>query len=341
MRMIGRRAFVSGAGALTALAAYPLSAKNQKLYANIMAPRSRVMMVNDLAGDPDGLFAAAHALLSPSIEMRGLVGSFALGPEQTSERARFNADQILKLMGVTGKVPTFVGAEKKMTDAKAPMPSAGAQAIINEALRTDTKLPLYVAVGGGLTDVASALLIEPRITDKFTLIWIGGNGLVDGVRGEYNYGLDPIAAQSIFNVSTVALWQVSSAVYGDCLVSRSELEAQVAPFGKIGRWMCDRLDDAAKQMEKYRLNTGETWILGDSPLVHLTALTDWVPNRNGWTMSQDRTASSDYKELFVPRILPDGSFEMRIDGRMMRHYTSIDTRTMFGDFFAKMKLAYG
>jgi purine nucleosidase len=337
---MNRRQVLQGSSLIAASALLPAAMLEAKPIVSALGPRARVMIVNDLAGDPDGLFATVHALLSPSIEVRGIVCSAALGPEETAQRGFETAREMLALMGLPKKITAYPGAGSKLASDKAPVRSAGVQAIIDEALRTDTKLPLYLTVGGGLTEMASALLIEPKIAEKCTLIWIGGNPLGEGATGEYNYGLDPIAARTVFNDTAVPIWQVSSAVYSDCLVSRSELEESVAPHGAIGKWLCDKLDATAQRFGKYGLNTGETWILGDSPLVQLTALSDWVPNRNGWVTTLDRTKSSHFEELFVPRIAPDGSYQRRSDGRKMRHYTSIDTRTMFGDFFAKMRLNY-
>jgi purine nucleosidase len=174
-----RRQLIQTSSFLAAGALLPTSV-DAKSYAPPLGPRARVMLVNDLAGDPDGLFAVVHALLSPSTEVRGIVCSGALGPEENAQRALETANEILKLMGLAGKVPTYAGASKKLTTGNVPERSPGIQAIIDEALRTDTKLPLYVTVGGGLTEIASALLIEPKIAEKLTLIWIGGNRLSEG-----------------------------------------------------------------------------------------------------------------------------------------------------------------
>lgn len=43
----------------------------------------------------------------------------------------------------------------------------------------------------------------------------------------------------------------------------------------------------------------------------------------------------------MPRLKSDGTYEPRSDGRKMRAYDTVDTRLMFGDFFAKLKMAYG
>jgi len=41
--------------------------------------------------------------------------------------------------------------------------------------RRDDDLPLYLASGGPLTNVASALRDDPGIASRLTLIWIGGS----------------------------------------------------------------------------------------------------------------------------------------------------------------------
>ena len=43
--------------------------------ADFVTPRMRVIIDNDFSGDPDGLFQLAHHLLSPSVEIRGIIGS--------------------------------------------------------------------------------------------------------------------------------------------------------------------------------------------------------------------------------------------------------------------------
>jgi len=73
--MTDRRQVLVGAGAATlALASQasvaagtPAAAAKgggAKAFARKMGPRCRVMVVNDLSGDIDGLFATVHALLS-------------------------------------------------------------------------------------------------------------------------------------------------------------------------------------------------------------------------------------------------------------------------------------
>lgn len=345
---IERRYFLQGAGLIAAgAAALPLRAfasgspPVNNAFVPHLGPRSRVLVVNDLSGDPDGLYSTVHALLSPSAQVVGIVGTAAtLAMGETAEKSARIADEILALMGLTGKVPTFVGAPGPLPASGEPLRSPGTAAIIAEAMRTDTALPLFVTVGAGLTEVASALMLEPRIAGKFTLVWIGGNPAGSTAPAEYNFNVDRRAAQYVFNDTAVPIWQVTSGVYATCLVSLSEIKAYVAPYGKIGPWLLQQSQALSGKLAGFKFNTGETWILGDSPLVQLTALSDWLPSAIPPPFRFERTGSSQFAEIVAPRLLPGGSYEPRSEGRKIRVYTSIDTRTMFGDFFAKMRLNY-
>ncbi|MCE7798663.1 nucleoside hydrolase [Sphingobium sufflavum] len=309
-------------------------------YAPPAGPRSRLIFVNDLSGDIDGLFAAVHAILSPTSQLRAIVGTGTGRPGETARRSTELAREILSLMPRhAAAIAVQEGAPAKLSDIHSPIRSAGTQAIIDEALRTDTSLPLYVAVGGGLTEVASALLLEPRIADRMTLVWIGGDAYPAGGTGETNFNIDPLAAQYIFNESRVPIWQIPRAVYGTCLVSDTEIQAHVAPHGRIGAWLYARIFEAAGRFNG-AINVGETWCLGDNPLVVLTALHDWVPSVYRPTFRYERNGSSPSEEVFAPLLNRDGTFTPRTDGRKVRIFTAIDNRLMLGDFFAKMQVNF-
>ncbi len=328
-----RRLFLSAAGA-TAFA-------GTKPFVPHFGPRARVIVVNDIAGDPDGLFATVHAFLSPSTEVRGFVGTAANGPGESAARAAELAEEILGLMGLSGKIAIHRGSEGKLAEAGKPSRSPGAEAIVAEAMRSDTQLPLYVTVGGGLTEVASALLIEPRIAERMTLIWIGGHPPEGGTSPEYNFSVDPLAARHIFNETQVPIWQVPSDVYGSCMVSMAELQAHIAPCGAIGEWLYRKFAEGPELLRQYRMNTGETWSMGDNPLVLLSALTAWIPSRIPPPFVFERTGSSRYDEKPVPLLGPDGNYTARPQARAMRLYRTVDTRLMFADMFAKMRINNG
>lgn len=336
--LLGATSFSVGALA-TALAAPAIAAGRASGLLVAQGPRSRMVMVNDLAGDVDGLFALVHALISPSVEVRAVVASGDGEHQGQVAKGVKVGTEALAAVGREG-LHVLAGAPLRMTEADRPVDSPGARAIIAEALRSDSNLPLFVGVGGGLTEIASAILLEPSIADHMTLVWIGGAPYPAGGK-EYNFSIDPIAAQVVFDNPRLRIWQVPMNAYAQCVIAASEIQLRVRPWGSAGAWLFDQFNQSIGFWNRFMgMNTGATWTLGDSPLVLLTALTGWFPSEGFGTrsMSYEQTGSSLYDEPFAPRLNSDGTYAARAQGKRIRSYRMIDTRTMFEDFFARLQL---
>jgi purine nucleosidase len=302
--------------------------------------RQRLIVDNDFAGDPDGLVQMAHHLRSPSVDIRLIIGSHLHADEawvKTDRQATASAAtarELLSVMGLAGTVPVIAGAERAMPTADVPPePTAAAKAIIAEAMRDDP-LPLFYCAGAGLTDLAMALRIEPRIAGRLTLVWIGGPeypglGLPvpGGPPGEYNMTIDVPAVQAVFNRSAIPVWQVPRNTYRRMLFSMAEV-AQMKRAGVVAAWLARKIEAVAIEAARFGVNTGETYVLGDSPLVTLTALQ---------SAFEADPASSDYTMVPAPAVQADGTCQPDPNGRPIRVYTTIDTRLTFGDMLAKLR----
>jgi purine nucleosidase len=318
-------------------------AQTQNIFdTTILKPRYRVIIDNDFGGDPDGLFQLTHALLSPSIDVRAVIGSHLNVNDgfdksnMQAEHAANEARQVMNLMKLAGTVPVIAGSNFAMQNDSTPVKSDAVNFIIKEAMRRDTKLPLFVVCGAGLTEIASAVLTQPEIADKITLIWIGGPEYLDLAAPppnystpEYNLNIDIHAAKVIFNKSSIALWQVPRNAYRQCIVSYAQLLINVKSKGEIGKYLVQKLERVTQLLNKYKLNIGETYILGDSPLVLLTALQS--------TFEAD-PSSSKYVVKMAPAINDQGEYIYNAKGRNIRVYDQLDTRLMFDDFFAKLAM---
>ncbi|HEX7491784.1 MAG TPA: nucleoside hydrolase [Candidatus Limnocylindrales bacterium] len=308
----------------------------------MITPRMRVVTDNDYAGDPDGLFQLAHLLLSPSVDVRAVIGSHLQASEApdssipTANRSRLAADEVVELLGLTGRVRTLEGSNSSLPDRNTPLRSAAAEAIVAEAMR-DSDLPLFVTLGGGLTELASAYLLEPRIAERLTAVWIGGTeypGIAEAPpraqgpdESEYNTTIDIAAAQVVFD-SPIPLWQVPRDAYRQALMSFAELDARIRPCGPIGRYLVALLDKVMADERYPGRNLGETYILGDSPLVLLTAL------QSNWDADP---SSSRYVSRPAPMVDDAGRFLQRPNSRPIRVYVRLDTRLMFEDMIAKLQ----
>ena len=304
----------------------------------VRGARFRVIADNDFAGDPDDLWQLAHHLLSPSVEIRAVVSSRLSAFESiqvastTATQGCVRVRELFSVMGLEAEDLIVAGSDDPLPNQTEPIDSPAARAIVTEAMRDEDK-PLFVTCGGGLTEIASAYLMEPRIADRLTLVWIGGPeypGHADPPAGvlepEYNLGIDPIAARLVFNDSPLRVWQVPRNAYRQCLISDLELHTQVAGLGAFGALLWGELQAIRTQLGFLGIEQAETYIMGDSPLVLLTAL------QSGFDPD---ASSSEYAVVPAPTFDGQARMHMRPDGRLIRVYTRVDTRLMFEDMFAK------
>ncbi len=336
--MLDRRAFTTGLGlALGAAALRPARAQAPQT-----APRQRVILDNDFAGDPDGLFQLAHHLLCPSVDVRLIVGShlhehepWPTAADQPAAAAA-KAGELLGLLGLRGRAPVLAGAGHALPPTGKPPMTPAAEAIVREALR-DVDTPLYYCAGAGLTDLATAWLNEPRIGRHLTLAWIGGPEYPGTPRppgrreAEYNLTIDLRASQVLFNESGIDIWQVPRSTYRQMLVTLAELVARVRPAGAAGDWLVGNVEQVMRLIATLPagsgVGAGETYILGDSPLVTLTALQ---------SPFQPDPSSCDYVLRARPTIDARGEYGKPAGGRPIRVYTRIDTRLTFEDLYARL-----
>lgn len=312
-----------------------------------MPPHTRVISDNDYAGDPDGLVQLAHHALSPSVELVGVLSSH-LAPDggfvEPGTSARLGAEAsatVLKLAGrwegAGGGVPVVTGSETSLPDRNTPVESAAAEFLVAEAMR-DHALPLVATFGAGLTELATAYLLEPRIAERLVAVWIGGPEypeLADPPPdpegpeiSEYNERIDVEAVRVVFD-APIPLWQVPRDAYRQVLVSPAEIDLHIRSAGPLGAHLAEQLDRVQGYADRLGMRFGDCYILGDSPLVLLTALLSTF---------QPAPSSSRYVAMRAPNIGPDGAYLPNPDGRMIRVWTHLDNRLLIGDLFARLAL---
>lgn len=294
----------------------------------------RVIVHADAKNEADDQFAICHHLMSPREMIVGIVaGHFEKNPRKyeemypeggTAHASFLEIEKVVDLMGLTGQVRIAEGSAHSMPDEKTPMPSAGAQLIIDEAMKDDPH-ELYVVCQGTLTDVASAILMEPRIQERMTVVWIGG-GIYPVGGQEFNLMMDINAANVVFS-SKVSLWQVPMDVYKQVAVSLAELQVNVEPYGKIGHYLVQQMVDFNNEFSFFqRWPHGESWGLGDQGTV--TVLLEEYERFNWNWVPAPR---------FDPRSM---NYIHNQNNRPIRVYHTLDSRMTLGDFYAKLKLNF-
>lgn len=282
----------------------------------------RVIIDSDVKNEADDQFAVVHALLSPTLDVRGVIPTH-FGTHRTTAslaESRAELDLILRLLDLDHEVPTADGASHALPDEQTPVDSAGARLIIEEAGRTDAG-PLFIAFLGPLTDMASALLLAPDIAETdTTVIWIGGPPYGDivsvGSWPEFNLKNDIAAANVVFD-SGIRLWQVPANVYRQVVVGYAELEARVEPHGELGAYLAQQVVDFNTRYNRVAI---ESRSLGDSPAIALML---------------DPFCAAMRRQPGV-RFTADGHYETAVPDREILVVESVDVRFLLEDMFAKI-----
>lgn len=226
---------------------------------------TRVVIDNDWAGDPDGLLALAHHVLSPGNEIVAVTSSLLhpmFGPtEGGAERGRALADELLGMLDL--RVPCCRGADTVFT--MSDRPSDAADAIV-AAARHDGQMPLTIVCAGPLTNVADAVYRAPEVAGRIKLVWVGGS-LRDDF--EYNREVDARAESFIMGHPDIEITRFPVETYRQCVCSLAELEMCLAQGGLIGRWLWNQFDSL--EVPDF-IELGDCWVLGDSVPLLVTAL---------------------------------------------------------------------
>lgn len=285
----------------------------------------RVIVDTDAKNEADDQFAIVHGLLSPTLDMRGLIPAhFGTRRSQRSmQESREEIDLLLDLLGMSDSVTVANGAASALPDEHTAVDSPGARLIIEESKLAGEDDPLYVAFLGPLTDMAAAILLDPDLVRRpVIVIWIGGpgyRGYDEGPHVEFNLSNDIPAANVVFG-SGITVWQVPRDVYTKVSVSYAELEEKIGEAGALGRYLIKQLHE---WNAAHHPGPIESRSLGDSPAIALTLF----------------PASGNLRVRLAPRFGADGSY-LPGSNHPIRVCEDVDVRFLLEDMFAKIR-AFG
>lgn len=293
----------------------------KELYKVLDYKKIRVIIDTDAACEADDQYAIVHSLLTQKFDVRGIIAEQFCGSNENDsvERSYKEIEKLLGLMGRDERV--FRGLSHALKSENEYEKNEAADFIISEAMRDDSH-PLYVFCQGAVTNLANALIKKPEIAERLTCIWIGGAPYPDG-GWEFNLMNDYHAANVLFG-SNVELWQVPMNCYAKMRVSYAELQTKVYPCGEVGKYLFEQMQTYGTS-ENAGWTMGESWSLGDSPVVGL-AIDECIGN---------------YDTVAAPVVNSEGKYIGTVPNRNIRVYSYIDPRFILEDMFAKLKIYFG
>lgn len=218
----------------------------EQLLQKLKRPTGRVDVVldTDTYNEIDDQFALSYLIKSDeklnvkAIYAAPFFNHRSTGPADGMEKSYEEILRFLTLMDREDLSPSvFRGSKQYMEDECSPVHSPAAEDLMRRAMDYTPGNPLYVVAIGAITNVASALVMNPKIIDRIVLVWLGGNAHNWHDNREFNLMQDVAAARIVFGCG-VALVQLPCSGVVSCFTTTGpELTYHLAGKNKL----CDYL----------------------------------------------------------------------------------------------------
>ncbi|MFW6370201.1 MAG: nucleoside hydrolase [Bacteroidota bacterium] len=283
------------------------------------APSAKVRMVldTDTYNEVDDQFALAYAFLSDDkIELEAVYAApfhnkRSDGPADGMEKSY---QEILRLLGMLDKSPegfAFRGSDRYLKDASTPVRSEAALDLVEKAMDATPENPLYVVPIGCITNIASAILIEPQIIKNIVVVWLGGNGLNWPHQREFNLMQDVPAAKVVFNSGVPMVVMPCRPVVSHFHTTLPELKHYLAGKNELSDYLYNIVVEYSGGQEAYSKViwdvTAVAWLVNPgwikTNLVHSPVLTDQVTysvdhSRHFIRMADELNRDAIFRDLF-------------------------------------------
>lgn len=218
----------------------------------LQPPTGKIRMVldTDTYNEIDDQFAVVYALLSPEqLQVEAIYAAPYLNNRSTdpADGMRKSHEEILRLLDKLGRSPenfVYRGSEGFLKSYSQPYESDAAKDLVKRAMASEE--PLYVLAVGAPTNVASAILMEPKIINKIVVVWLGGKGLGWREASEFNLQQDLLSSQLLFNSGVPLIQLPTEPVTSHLMTTVPEVETYLKGKGAIGDYLVEIFKDYHK-----------------------------------------------------------------------------------------------
>ncbi len=283
-------------------------------------PTGKVRMVldTDTYNEVDDQFALAYAYLSKDkIDLQAVYAApfhngRSSGPADGMEKSYQEILRLLKFMGKSPEGFVFRGSDKYLQDINNPVRSEAALDLVKKAMASSPEDPLYVVPIGCITNIASAILIEPRIIKNIVVVWLGGNGLNWPHQKEFNLKQDVLAAQVVLNSGVPFVIMPCRPVVSHFHTTIPELKYYMEGKNELSDYLYNIVVEYSGARDAWSKViwdvTAVAWLVNPSwistEIVHSPVLTDQVTysvdnNRHFIRMANDLNRDAIFRDLFA------------------------------------------
>ncbi len=282
-----------------------------------------VVLDTDAYNEIDDQFAIAYLLKnSDKLNTKAIYAAPFFNPKSKSaeDGMKKSYDEIHKVLKLANsKTDVFYGSSQFLKDESTPVLSPAARDLAQRALGYSPKKPLYVVAIGAITNIASAILLEPKVAENTVVVWLGSNALHFGDTREFNLMGDIAAARVVIGSGVPFVLLPCMGVVSAFTTSRYELEHWLLGKNPLCTYLCDNTIAAAESYAKGKPWTRVIW--------DVTAVA-WLLNEKGRFM---RTC-----EVMLPLPSYENKYEENGEKYPVLYVYHINRDALFEDLFQKL-----
>ena len=178
---------------------------NEQLMKNLRVPSGKIDVVldTDAYNEIDDQFAIAYLLRAPeklsvkAIYAAPFKNNKSKGPKEGMEKSYDEIIKLLSLMKIENML-TLRGSESYLPSESEAVISDAARDLAERVKNYTPEKPLYVVAIGAITNVASAILLNPDVAKNTVVVWLGGHALHYHDTNEFNMKQDIAAARVVY-----------------------------------------------------------------------------------------------------------------------------------------------
>jgi inosine-uridine nucleoside N-ribohydrolase len=281
-----------------------------------------VVLATDCGVEMDDQWALAHLLLSQEFALRAVITTHASSIGFSSATsAKKAAEVIARVLPAAGSPPPPVvpGSDSPLREATTPRENPGVDMLLELSRSFSASRRLVIFATGAGTDVASAILKDPSIVNRVSVVAMGFDGWPGGGDG-FNVKNDPLAWRIILNSDVPVVVGSGAVTKRGLRLTRAEAAALMRPHGAVGEYLYSLFDDwLRRQATIVALYVApETWVVWDEVVV-------------AYALGMARG-----NEVPRPQLEADLSFSHPETSRRITWLTEIDTDRVWLDFTKKI-----